>query len=260
MPHIGGFTSHVGASNDRNQVFPVIQQHIIRHKGGIAELLYHRVTAALNINAAAHIYLRTAVALPHRHLGQGGQNIQPGQKLCRGLDTLQVFRNRAAHSAEKLVFQRHRAILGTQHPCLQFFQLLGDIAFGIGQRLLADIFRRHLVGILPCDLYVVAKHPVVPNLQRFDAGLFFLAGLNAGNDALAVSHIGAQLIQLGIKARTDHAALPHGKRRIFHNGGSNQLLYILQQVHPLRDIPQQLRVSILQAQAKLRQALQRLLE
>ena len=47
LAHIGRFTRHVWACNNRYTVFPFIQQDIIRHKRRIQQRLHHRVTAFL---------------------------------------------------------------------------------------------------------------------------------------------------------------------------------------------------------------------
>ena len=57
-----------------------------------------------------------------------------------------------------------------QHPFLQLLYLLGNVPLGIGQGLLADIVRRHLILEGIGYFNVIAEHPVIPDAQRPDAG------------------------------------------------------------------------------------------
>ena len=69
------------------------------------------------------------------------------------------------------IFQTNGAFLRMQERVFLFLQLRGDVALGVGQRLLADIavffldLRRRALG----HFDIIAEHPVVADFQRLNS-------------------------------------------------------------------------------------------
>ncbi len=113
--------------------------------------------------------------------------------------------------------------LRTEHLLLPLLQLRRHVALGVGERLLADVVRRHLLEVGTGDLEVVAEYLVEADLQRVDAGALALPRLQAGDEVHRAIAEGAQLVQLGIEARADDAAVGERRRRLFGDRGGDQL-------------------------------------
>ena len=105
------------------------------------------------------------------------------------------------------LFDDEHLLLGAEDLLFVLLQLLGDIAFGVGQRLLADPRLRHLLLMGVAHLDIVAEDVVVADFQRRNARRLALALLDAGQIVLAVEGDAAQVVQFGVHAVGDHAAL-----------------------------------------------------
>ena len=68
-------------------------------------------------------------------------------------------------------------------------------------------------------LDVETMHAVVAHLQRGDAGTLALARLHLGQKAVAAGVDVAQLVELGIEAGADHAAVTNHRGRLVQQRG-----------------------------------------
>ena len=91
--------------------------------------------------------------------------------------------------------------LGGEDGVLQVLELLGDVPLAVGQGLLADVVRGHLVVEGVADLDVVAEDLVVAHLQAADAGALLLPGLHLGDDRRAARLDLPEAVHLGVVAR-----------------------------------------------------------
>ena len=105
------------------------------------------------------------------------------------------------------LFDHQHLLLGPEDLLLVFLQLLGDVAFGIGKGLLADPALGHLVLMGVAHFDIVAEDVVVADLERRDARRLALAMLDACQVILAVERNAARVVQLGVHAVGDDAAL-----------------------------------------------------
>lgn len=64
------------------------------------------------------------------------------QRDRRGLKPRQRFLQRLTNAAEQFVFQPVRALLRAENLVFECFQILGDIALAVRQRLFARVFNR----------------------------------------------------------------------------------------------------------------------
>ena len=115
---------------------------------------------------------------------------------------------------EELLFEGENLVLSTQNLLLILLQLLRDITFCLGQRLLANPLLGHLFLIGVAHLQIVAKHIVIAYLQRGDACLLGFALLNL--EQIVLTRIGnmAQLVEFCIHPIANHSTLGYQLRRI----------------------------------------------
>ena len=93
--------------------------------------------------------------------------------------------HRLAQVHEQLVFQVLGFLVGREDLLLVLFQLGRDVAFGVLERLLADVVGRHLSVAVAVRLDVVAEDFVVADFQLGDSRPLDLLGLVAGNPLFA---------------------------------------------------------------------------
>ena len=111
----------------------------------------------------------------------------------------------------------------TQRLVLKGFELWRDEALGVFERLAAPVVVGHLVDLALGDFDKEAVHPVVLHPQVGNAGAGFFAALQAQQKAVAVGLDGAQLVQLGVKAVGNHAAVAHQRGWLGRDGLQQQL-------------------------------------
>lgn len=170
LPHIGGFSRHIGTGNQHKAIAFAVELRIIRDEKGILRaLLDHRMPAVPDGNHIAVSHLGTTVAVAACHLGKRAIYIELRQHIRRFLNPVHIFRHLHADIAEELIFKRHTLLAGAEHLRFHILELLGDITFAVCQRLLADIPVRHLVYVGFGNLYVIAENAVIADLQRLDS-------------------------------------------------------------------------------------------
>ena len=109
-----------------------------------------------------------------------------------------------------------------QRLVLEGLQLGRDEALGVLQRLAALVVGRHLVDLAGRDLDVEAVHPVELHPQVGDAGAGALARLQVEQEGVAVLADGAQLVEVGVEAGGDHAAVAQQHRGFVGDGRLQQ--------------------------------------
>ena len=71
LPHVGGFSRHVGPGDDGDPVLLLPHIRIIGHKqGGFQHLLHHGMPPVVDLDNAALVHHRAAVPVLRRHGGQ----------------------------------------------------------------------------------------------------------------------------------------------------------------------------------------------
>ena len=123
-----------------------------------------------------------------------------------------------AHVGEELLFEGEDLVLGVQHLALVILQLGGGEALGVGQGLLAFVVGGREVQVGARDFDVVAEYVVEAHLERLDAGALALAGFDLGDVLAAVPAEVAQLVELGVEAGADGAAIGEVERRLIGDG------------------------------------------
>ena len=253
LAHIGRFARHIGAGDDRNPVLPLVQQHVVRHKGRVQKRLHHRVAALLEQNLPVEIDHRPGIAVVHGDLRKGKQDVEAGHCTRCLLNPVELGGHGLANLVKELVFQLDGAVVRAKDAPLQLLELRRDVALAIGEGLLAYVLRGRLVLIGVGDLDVIAEHAVIADLQFRNPRAFALLGLDLRDDPLPIAHIALELVQLRAVAGFDDAALPDGKRRVLHNGAVDQLQHIVERIQILVNARKHGRLRILQEALQPRQ-------
>ena len=121
-----------------------------------------------------------------------------------------------------MFFAGEGAILCRQGFVFEGFQFRGDIALGIFQCLTAAVIIGHLCYLTMRDLDIEAMHLVVLHPQIGNARTFTFARLQINQKLPGVFRQAAQLIQLGVIAVSDHAAVTNHRRWLWRNRAFKQ--------------------------------------
>ena len=254
LAHIGGFARHVGAGDNADGVVLPTDAGVVGHKKGILQHgLHHRVPSALDGNFPSQGDFRTAVAPLNRHGGEAAQGVRSGHGGGGLLHPGGLLGKIFPQLGENLIFQGGEPVLGGEHLVFQLLQFLGDVAFAVGQGLLADVVFRHLVDKGLGYFNIISEHPVEAHLQGADAGFLPLRGLDGGDGAAAALHNVPQTVGFLAGALADDAALPDGQGRIVNQGVFNPVGAVRQGIDGLLQLPQQGRFAFLQLGLHLRQ-------
>ena len=159
-----------------------------------------------------------AVAVAFGDLRIAQHQVGLGHPAAGLVDGVQARRDQLHQLRQQLRLQGVGQLLGLQDGALGLLQLGRVEAGGVDQGLLLLVVGRHLVQVLVGDLEVVAEDLVEAHLQAADARGLALAGLQAGQEALAVAQHGAVAVQLRVDAGGDVAAAAHGGRGVLVDG------------------------------------------
>ena len=87
------------------------------------------------------------------------------------------------------------------------------------------------------DLDVVAEDPVEPDLQRSDAAAPSLGRLQLADPVTRAARSVGDRIQIRVKARTDDAAFPDGRRGILDQRPSQRVRELRRRGDPAGELP-----------------------
>ena len=116
---------------------------------------------------------------------------------------------RARSCSNSSISALENPLVGAEHLLLVLLQRRRDEPLAARDRLLAVIVRRHGMQIRFRDLDVVAEHAVVAHLERVDAGARALALFELGDHLLARAADAPEIVELGVEAVADVAAVAH---------------------------------------------------
>ena len=212
----------------------VSQGGVVGDEEGVLQRgLHHRMPSVHNGNLPAQGDLRAAVAPLDSHGGERAQRIRRGHGGGSLLHPGRLLGEVFPQLGENLVFQSGEPVLGGEHLVFQLLQLLGDVAFAVGQGLLADVVGGNLVHEGFGYLNIITKYPVEAHLQGADAGFLPLRGLDGRDGAGATLHDVPEPVGFRAGAPADDAALPDGQGRIVHQGVLDPVGAVRQSIHGL---------------------------
>ncbi len=214
------FAGHVGACNHQYLLRLVVHIHVIgnvllsRRQAG----LYNRMPAVFDGYRIRGVDFRTDILPAHRQGGETIEHVQSSHATGARLHPLHIGKGLLQQSSIQALLYLQDFLFRTQDFRLVFLQLFGNIAFRVGQGLLAYPFLRHLVLVRIGHLQIIAEHVVVPDFQRGNARPLRFRLLQTHEVILAGIGDGAQIIQLLVHTFPDKAAFgqQHGRIRAQH--------------------------------------------
>jgi hypothetical protein len=173
-----------------------------------------RVAAAFDLDARLAHELRPAPVRALGALGQRRQRVERRQGTRHRRERLDLRGERIEQGLVEELLARQRALAGRERLVLEGLELGRDEALGVLHRLPASVIGRHLARLALRDLDEEAVHPVELDAQVRDAAALPLARLELEQEGVAAAADGAQLVELGVVAGGDHAAVPQQGRRL----------------------------------------------
>ncbi len=221
LAHVGRFAAHVGAGDDLQPLLAA-QHRVVGDEAGARHLgqprLDHGVAALANFDARLFGELGGAPVERQRAFGQGAQHVQAGHGLRqfgeRGHKGLQLVEQAFVEP----LLAGQGALLCRQGLVFKSLELRRDETFGVFEGLSAAVVVGHFVQLALGDLDVKAVHFVELHAQVGNAGALFFAGLQIQQKRVAVGLDAAQLVQLGVQAIGDHAAVAYQGSGLFEQG------------------------------------------
>ena len=120
LTHIGGFTGHVGTSENGDIVAADAQGGVIGYKEtALQHLLHHRMASVLDDDFTGQVHFGAAVVIVDGHMGQIGQYIGGGNGARRQPHPVSLSRQPLPDLVEQLIFQRGDAVLGREDGVFQ---------------------------------------------------------------------------------------------------------------------------------------------
>ena len=239
----GALARHVGPGDEIHPV-GAIEPHVVgneclaRHQA-----LENRVARPPQRDLEPVVHDGTDVAVRHRHVGERGPDIEPGQHAGGALDAGYGRSDPLAEPAEELGFASGDAIFRPEHFGLVFLELGGHKPLGRRQSLAALVVGRDLGEVRIGDLEVVPEHLVEPHFERGNAGTVPLPLLDRGDPLFAPVAQGPELVELGIITRTNHSAFGEQGRGSVGEGGGEVGVEIFEQIEILEKGGQAVRRS-----------------
>ena len=245
MPHISGFTCHIGAGDNAHALVVAVHAGVIWDESALCHGLFHNRMATFgNLQHAVVRHLWANVVVIHCHTGQGQQRIQCFQRHRGLLNAGDLGSDLFADFGKQLQLQTHRLFLCADDLLLNFLQFRGHIAFAVRQGLLAGITHGHHVVVGLGNFNVITEHLVVLHAQVSDASLFPLALLQLNDPLLAAGGCNAVFIQHGAVAVVDNAALSDGNGRIRMDRMLEQGGQFFQRIKLFHDLPYRVTAAI----------------
>ena len=221
LAHEGRFTAHVRAG-DEQQAALVRQLAVVRDEA--LDLLFDHRMAAFDDGEARRIdQLWCAPVVLQGVAGQGDEGVDLGDAGGDALQVADVRRQADQQLFVQLLFAHQGLVLGRQRLVLEGLQFRRDVALGVLERLAAAVVVGHLVGLAVGDLDIEAVHLVVLDAQVGDPGAGALARLQVDQELARVLRQGAQLVEFGVEAACEHAAVAHHGARLLGHRAREQV-------------------------------------
>ncbi len=172
-------------------------------------------------------------------IGQRHQHVQLGQHRRGGLQSRRAGGHSFAQFAEQGIFQVARFFVGREHVLFVLFQFRGDVAFGVFDRLFANVVGRNLRAVRMRNLQIVAKNLIESDLEVGNARSLALGGLIAGDPLLAAAGQLAQRVELGRKTVAHESAVTARQRTLVGQCLFQPAAQFATQIEPLFELGEQ---------------------
>ena len=235
LPEKGRFAGHVGAGQQPKVLVVLLSRREIAVVGHelLAALrqrgLDDRVTAAPDVEGEARIDAGTRIAALDRQFGQGGGDVECGQRRCGRRNRSGLGHDGGGEFVEQLQFDFQRAAGRLGNAACEARQFRRGEAHRVGHGLAMNEAsgegrRGELFAVARRHLDVIAEHIVVADLQRRDAGFVGIFRLQAGDQAARVVAQAAGFVERRVMTLGDEAAIAGLQRQFRGQGGGEPCL------------------------------------
>ena len=135
--------AHVGTREDEEANAIAADAEVVRDERVGEDPLHHRMAPLAVAQIVVGCDPRLYVVVSARRLSEGCQDVELGDRTRRLVDSTCLGRESLAQLLEQLHLELEAAFVRPQHFLLELLQLLGDVAFTAGDRLLADVVLGH---------------------------------------------------------------------------------------------------------------------
>ena len=236
----GRLAAHVRAGQQPDRPVPVAgprrQIAMIGDEGAARlppqRLLDHRMAPALDGKHLRAVDLRAAIGLLLGEKRQACGDVDDRERPGARLDRLGFRNDGRRHPVEGFEFDRQRLVGGIGDAAFEIGKFGRGEAHGVRHRLAVDeaglrVRRlRHRRGIAGGDFDEIAEDVVVLDLQRPDAGLLGILQLQAGDDATRLVAQCPDLVELGVGAVAQEAAIAFQQRQFVGERFGKQLFQL----------------------------------
>ena len=214
LAQVGGLAAHVRPGQDDELAVPAVELRVVGHERVGAVALDDRVPAVEDRQLVAVVDVRLDVVVQRGGFGERGEHVERGGGPRGVLDARRLGGDRGAQRLEHLDLALEDPLVGAEDLLFVLLERRRDEALAAGNRLLAVVVGRHRVQVRLRDLDVVAEDAVVADLERGDAGARALPLLHLGDHLLARRRDAPQVVELGVDAVADVAAVARQRRRL----------------------------------------------
>ena len=234
MPQVRRFAAHVRSGQHQNRVAGGVQVQIVGNEPVASTqflFLDDRMAACDDLEVAGVFELRPAIISLSGKVRQASEHVDLGERE-RGLaDASSFARNRRPQFSKDPALDLDHLFLRVQNFRLILLQFWSGESFRVHQRLLALVIGGHEVQVRLGNLQVVSENRIELHLERTDAGAQAFSLLDLREILLAVAAQVTELVQLGVNACRDHAAITQGDGWLGDNRLFDARAQVAQLVH-----------------------------
>ena len=204
----GAFSRHIRAGNQVDHRVGAAAVGVIWDKGpGFLGPFEDRMTPLANMEYRLFDHRGARVMIFRGDLRQGTERVEHGERTGGALNFTPFGGDFLPQSDEKIVFERFGLFLRAENLLLVDFEFLGNIAFGVFERLLADIFRRNFIAVQARYLDIIAENGIKADFERRNSRARRFRGLIRRQPLLAAASEFTVFVEFGVITGSDKAAV-----------------------------------------------------
>ncbi len=258
LAQIGRLAAHVRPGEDDDLRRLGVEVHVVRHERAGHMALDNRVPGVDGMELVAVVQERLREVARRGGISQRGQHVERGNRAGGVEQSWRLGRHLRTQPFEQVELARGEALVGAEDLLLVLLERGRHEPLAAGHGLLADVVGRHRAEIRFRDLDVVAEHAVVADFERRDAGACTFGLFHRGDGFAAAAADGADLVELGVDAVANQAAVSRDSRRFVDERRCNAIADISELVDFRRKTAGERRLEIRDDAAHAWQQAQRL--
>ena len=258
LPQERRLPAHVGPGDDDELLRRVVEQQVVGDERRGRSALDDRMPALADAQLRAVVHPRLRVVECVRRLRQRRQHVDRGNRPRRLQDAGRFGRDLQPQRLEQRLLHVEQALVRAQRLVLVLLERRRDVALARGHGLPALVVLGHGMQVRLRHLDVVAEHPVEADLEVADAGPLALRPLHGRYLLLRVAADRAQLVERGVHAVANAAAVARQRRRLVDQGRPDGLAHVGDVVELRREAAHERRSALGKVVAHLRDQRHRL--